>query len=128
MATTTPTPLDESVTSAPGAEGPRERPGRFATRHGALTWAAVLAAIAAAVALAVVTLTGGDDTTPVTGVHSGLAEHGSVRESSERAVNPNGPGAPATEHSANWVTDADQAVNPNGPGAPASEHSADGAS
>ena len=30
-------------------------------------------------ALAVVTLTGGDETDPVTGAHSGLIEHGSIR-------------------------------------------------
>jgi hypothetical protein len=76
MATTTPTPLRESTT--PEAPSPRKVRGRFATR-GAITWAAVLAAIAAAVALAVATLTGGDDTSPVTGAHTGLIEHGSIR-------------------------------------------------
>jgi hypothetical protein len=76
MATTSHTALPE--VSAPEAPGPHKARGRFATR-GALTWAAVLAAFVAAVALAVVTLTGGDDTNPVTGAHSGLAEHGSIR-------------------------------------------------
>jgi hypothetical protein len=76
MATTSHTPLPE--VSAPEAPGPRQAGGRFATRA-ALSWAAVLAAFAAAVALAVVTLTGSDDTNPVTGDHSGLIEHGSIR-------------------------------------------------
>jgi hypothetical protein len=96
MATTTPTPLPEDVTSAAEAPGPRKVRGRFATR-GALTWAAVLAAFAATVALAVVTLTGGDDTNPVTGAHSGLIEHGSIRsiEGSveDSLVDPLAPGA-----------------------------------
>jgi hypothetical protein len=61
MATTTHTPLPESLTPTPEAPGPRKTHRRFSAHHGALTWAAVLAAIAAAVALAVVTLTGGGD-------------------------------------------------------------------
>jgi hypothetical protein len=61
MPTTTHTPLPESLTPTPEAPGPRKTHRRFSAHHGALTWAAVLAAIAAAVALAVVTLTGGGD-------------------------------------------------------------------
>jgi anti-sigma-K factor RskA len=61
MATTTHTPLPESLTPTPEAPRPRKTHRRFSAHHGALTWAAVLAAIAAAVALAVVTLTGGGD-------------------------------------------------------------------
>ncbi|MGH9234332.1 MAG: hypothetical protein ACRD0R_13470 [Acidimicrobiales bacterium] len=105
MATTTPTRLPEGDTSASQAPGPGSKArGRFATR-GVLTWAAVLAAVAAAVALAVVTLTGGDD---ITKDRSNVERS----ERSDQTVNPNGPGAPASEHSTDWTTDEDQTVNP----------------
>jgi hypothetical protein len=91
MATTTTTPLRESTAPTREAPSPRKMRRRFATRHGVLTWAAVLAALAAAIALAVVTLTGGDDTSRVTGAHTGLIEHGSIRAhegSVEDSVDP----------------------------------------
>jgi hypothetical protein len=78
MATTTPTPLPEGLVTAPEAPGRRRR-RRFPTRRGLLSWAGVLAAVAASATLAVVTLTGNDDTNPNIGAHTGLIEHGSIR-------------------------------------------------
>jgi hypothetical protein len=79
MATTTPTPAREGMTPGPETPGLPQKHGRFATHRAAVSWAAVLAALVAAVAFAVVTLTGGADTGPVTADHSGLIEHGSIR-------------------------------------------------
>jgi hypothetical protein len=67
------------MTPGPETPGLPQKHGRFTTHRAALSWAAVLAALVAAVALAVVTLTGDDDTGPVTGDHTGLIEHGSIR-------------------------------------------------
>jgi hypothetical protein len=92
MATTTPTPLHES-TATTEAPGPRKMRGRFATRRGVFTWAAVLAALTAAIARAVVTLTGGDDAGPLTGAHTGFIEHGSIR-SIEGSVEDSVAGGP----------------------------------
>jgi hypothetical protein len=82
MATTTHTPLPESLTPTPEAPGPRKTHRRFSAHHGALTWAAVLAAIAAAVALAVVTLTGGGDASRTEPV--GRTDSPAVIEGSDR--------------------------------------------
>jgi hypothetical protein len=147
MATTTPTPLPESIKPSPDA-GPRgESRRRLGSRRAWLVGAAVLTAAAAVVTLVVLTVSGhDDDTAPLTGVHSGLVEHGSIRaiegsvedtadvpahsvdpalaeaaEQYERQTHLEGQAATYGER------EPEIAVNPNGPGVPASEHAADGA-
>ena len=76
--TTTPTPVGEETPSSEGTRRGDEARRRFAIRP-ALTWAAILVGLAAAVTLALVALLGPSDAGRVTGDHSGLIEHGSIR-------------------------------------------------